>query len=43
VATGRVDLDRLVTSTFTLADTAHALTAARDDPRSVKAVVLPQT
>jgi L-iditol 2-dehydrogenase len=43
VATGRVDLDRLVTSTFALADVQHALTAARDDPRSVKAVVLPQT
>ena len=43
VATGRVDLDRLVTSTFALADAATALTAARDDHRSVKAVVLPQT
>ncbi len=42
VATGRVDLDRLVTATFALAEAESALTAARDDPRSIKAVVLPQ-
>jgi L-iditol 2-dehydrogenase len=42
VSTGRVNLDRLVTSTFGLADAPAALTAARDDARSVKAVVLPQ-
>jgi L-iditol 2-dehydrogenase len=43
VASGRVDLDRLVTGTYRLDDTEAALTAGRDDPRSVKAVVHPQT
>jgi len=41
VAAGRVDLDRLVTGHFALADTVAALTAGRDDPCSVKAVVRP--
>jgi L-iditol 2-dehydrogenase len=43
VASGRVDLGRLITGTFRLDDTAAALTAGRHDPRSVKAVVHPQT
>lgn len=42
VAGGRVDLDRLVTAHFGLADAVRALTAGRDDPASVKAVVRPQ-
>lgn len=41
VATGRVDLDRLVTGRFTLDQAEQALTAGRDDPTSVKAVVRP--
>lgn len=43
VATGRVDLDRLVTGSFTLAQAELALTASQTDPTSVKAVVHPQT
>jgi len=43
VAAGRVDLDRLVTGHFALADTVAALTAGRDDPGSVKAVVRPRS
>ena len=43
VASGQVDLDALVTRRFALADTAQALTAARDDPEAIKAVILPQT
>jgi L-iditol 2-dehydrogenase len=43
VAAGRVDLDRLVTGTYALAEAEDALTAARRDPRSVKVVVHPQT
>ncbi len=42
VTTGRVDLDRLVTASFPLAEAARALTAARDDARSIKSVVRPQ-
>jgi L-iditol 2-dehydrogenase len=42
VATGKVDLDALVTGRFGLADTEQALTAARRDPRALKAVVQPQ-
>ena len=42
VATGRIDLDRLVTGVFGLADAEDALTAGRRDPRSVKVVVRPQ-
>lgn len=42
VAAGRVDLDRLVTGTYGLDGAADALTAGRDDPRSVKVVVHPQ-
>jgi L-iditol 2-dehydrogenase len=43
VASGQVDLDSLVTRRFGLAETAQALTAARDDPEAIKAVVLPQS
>jgi L-iditol 2-dehydrogenase len=43
VASGRVDLDRLVTGTYRLDEAEEALTAARQDPLSVKAVVRPQT
>ncbi|MCW2703253.1 MAG: Alcohol dehydrogenase GroES domain protein [Blastococcus sp.] len=43
VASGRIDLDRLVTGTYRLDQTEEALTAARRDPQSVKAVVRPQT
>ncbi|MCW2760310.1 MAG: Alcohol dehydrogenase GroES domain protein [Marmoricola sp.] len=43
VSSGRVDLDRLVTGTYTLAESAAALTASHDDPQSIKAVVHPQT
>ncbi|OLB91181.1 MAG: NAD(P)-dependent alcohol dehydrogenase [Actinobacteria bacterium 13_2_20CM_2_66_6] len=39
-ASGRVDLDELVTGEFSLAEVEQALTAGRD-PRSVKAVVRP--
>jgi L-iditol 2-dehydrogenase len=43
VSSGRVDLDRLVTGSFALQDSAAALTAGRDDPAAVKVVVRPQT
>lgn len=43
VASGRVDLDRLVTGTYRLAEAEGALTAARRDAGAVKAVVHPQT
>ena len=38
---GRVQLDRLVTGTYGLAQAADALTASRRDPEAVKAVVRP--
>jgi L-iditol 2-dehydrogenase len=43
VASGRVDLDRLVTGTFQLDQAEEALTAGRRDPQSVKVVIHPQT
>jgi L-iditol 2-dehydrogenase len=43
VASGRIDLDRLVTGTYRLDQAEEALTAGRRDPRSVKAVVRTQT
>jgi L-iditol 2-dehydrogenase len=43
VATGRIDLDRLVTGGYRLDQTEEALTAGRRDPKSVKAVVHPRT
>jgi L-iditol 2-dehydrogenase len=41
VASGRVDLDALVTGHFGLDDVEQALTAARRDPTTIKAVVRP--
>jgi L-iditol 2-dehydrogenase len=41
VAAGRVDLDRLVTGHFALADAESSLTVARTDPSSIKAMVHP--
>lgn len=41
-ASGRVALERLVTSRHRLDDTAAALTANRSDPRNIKAIVQPQ-
>ena len=42
VASGSVDLARLVTGRFPLSDTAAALTAAREHPGAIKSVVNPQ-
>lgn len=42
VASGRVRVDHLVTGHFTLAETAAALTAAADDPRSIKSMIHPR-
>jgi L-iditol 2-dehydrogenase len=41
VASGRVDLDALVTGHYGLDDVEQALTAARRDPTTIKAVVRP--
>lgn len=43
VASGRVDVQRLVTGTYRLDEAEQALTASRRDQRSVKVVVHPQT
>ncbi len=43
IASGRIDLDRLVTGTYRLDQAEEALTAGRRDQRSVKVVVHPQT
>jgi len=43
VAAGRVDLDRLVTGTYPLEQVEQALTASRQDPAAVKAIVAPQS
>jgi L-iditol 2-dehydrogenase len=43
VASGRVDLDRLVTGTYRLDQAEEALTAGRRDQATVKVVVHPQT
>lgn len=40
-ASGRVDLDAMVTGHFGLSDVEAALTASRDDPTSIKSVVRP--
>jgi L-iditol 2-dehydrogenase len=42
VASGQVDLARLVTGRFPLTESAAALTAARDTPGAIKAVINPQ-
>jgi L-iditol 2-dehydrogenase len=41
VASGRVDLDRLVTSRHGLEQAADALTAARRNPEAIKAMIHP--
>jgi L-iditol 2-dehydrogenase len=43
VASGKVDVDRLVTGTYRLDEAEQALTAGRLDQQSVKVVVHPQT
>jgi L-iditol 2-dehydrogenase len=43
VASGKVDLDRLVTGTYRLDQAEQALTAGRHDQKSVKVVIRPQT
>jgi L-iditol 2-dehydrogenase len=43
VASGRIDLDRLVTGTYRLDQAGDALMAGRRDQRTVKVVVHPQT
>jgi L-iditol 2-dehydrogenase len=40
-ASGRVDLDAMVTGHYGLADVEAALTAARNDPESIKTIVRP--
>jgi L-iditol 2-dehydrogenase len=40
-ASGRVDLDAMVTGHYGLRDVEAALTASRDDPTSIKAIVRP--
>jgi L-iditol 2-dehydrogenase len=42
VGSGQVDLARLVTGRFPLTESAAALTAARDTPGAIKAVINPQ-
>jgi L-iditol 2-dehydrogenase len=41
VASGRVDLDSLVTGHYGLSDVESALVASRSDPTSVKAIIRP--
>ena len=43
IASGRINLDRLVTGTYRLDQAQEALTAGRRDQQSVKVVVHPQT
>lgn len=43
IASGAVDVRRLITHRFSLADTEAALTAGRREPESIKSMVLPQT
>lgn len=42
VATGRVDLKSMITSYYTLDQTEQALQAAKNDPRNIKPVVVPE-
>jgi L-iditol 2-dehydrogenase len=42
-ATGKVDLDAIVTSYFGLEDTEEALQASRKDPANVKPMVIPNS
>jgi L-iditol 2-dehydrogenase len=41
-AAGRVDLEAIMTGTYGLRDTEAALRAGREDPASIKPIVLPQ-
>ena len=41
VASGRVDLDAMVTGHYGLHDVEAALTASRNDPTAVKSIVRP--
>ena len=43
IASGAVDVRRLITHRFSLEDTEAALTAGRREPESIKSMVLPQT
>jgi L-iditol 2-dehydrogenase len=43
VASGRIDLDHLVTGTYGLHQAEEALTAGRRDPQTVKVVIHPQS
>ncbi|MGH3589776.1 MAG: zinc-binding dehydrogenase, partial [Pseudonocardiaceae bacterium] len=43
IASGRINLDRLVTGTYRLDQAEQALTAGRRDQQSVKVMVHPQT
>jgi L-iditol 2-dehydrogenase len=43
IASGRINLDRLVTGTYRLDQTEEALTAGRRDQQSIKVVIHPQT
>ena len=40
-ASGRVDLDSMVTGHYGLDDVESALTAAKDDPTAIKAIIRP--
>jgi L-iditol 2-dehydrogenase len=42
IASGKVDVDSVVTHRFALAATEEAMTLAHDNPNSLKAIVLPQ-
>ena len=42
IASGAVDVNRLITHRFGLEETEAALTAGRREPESIKSVVLPQ-
>ena len=42
IAAGVVQVDEIITHRFSIDDTEQALTIARRDPNSLKAIVLPQ-
>jgi L-iditol 2-dehydrogenase len=41
IAAGRIDLKSLITSRYSLEQTEEALQAAKNDPRNIKPVVVP--
>jgi L-iditol 2-dehydrogenase len=43
IASGAVNVSDVISHRFPLAETEQALTIAKQDPRALKAVVLPQT